>query len=143
MNKNLLIFAAVIAGTIAAGMATSQYARAHDDQNLVPTEKVTPLLKSPLNGVPSKEVNILHITASPGFVTARHYHPGQLFIYVLEGAVTIELDGKAPIKLAPGDVFEEPPGHPMVGKNLSSTHGAKLLVLQIGDKGKPLTVNTK
>lgn len=143
MVRRPLIFVAVLAVAIAAGMATSKGLRADEQPKQAPQEVVTPLLETPMAGVADKEVNILHISVSPGFVTARHYHPGQLFIYVLDGAVTIEVDGEAPVKLGPGDVFEEPPGRPMVGKNLSSTHGAKLLVVQIGDKGKPLMVETK
>ena len=138
-----LIFSAVLVGTIAAGMATSQGLRAQEQQEQVPKEKITSLLKTTLAGTKGKEVNIVHISVPPGFVTEKHFHPGQLFIYVLEGAVTIEMEGDAPLKLGPGDVVEEPPGRSMVGKNLSSTHGAKLLVFQIGEKGKPLTVKAK
>ncbi len=143
MARTTLIFAAVLASTIAAGMATSQGLRAQAQLEQVPKEKITSLIKTKLVGVEGKEVNIVHISVPPGFATERHFHPGQLFLYVLEGSVTIEMEGDAPLKLGPGDVVEEPPGRPMVGKNLSSTHGAKLLVFQIGEKGKPLTVKAK
>ena len=66
-----------------------------------------------------------------------------MFVYVLEGAVTIEIEGDTPLKLGPGDVFQEPSGRSMVAKNLSSTHGAELVVFQIGDKGKPLMVKAE
>ena len=140
MVRTSLIFTAVLAGTIAAGMATSQGLRAQEQQEPVPKQKTTPLLKTTLAGMEGKEVIIVHISAPPGFVTAQHFHPGQVFVYVLEGAVTIEMEGDAPLKLGPGDVFQEPSGRSMVGKNLSSTHGAEFVVFQIGDKGKPLMV---
>ncbi len=143
MGRTSLYFAAVLAGTIAAGMATSQGLHAQDQQAQTPKEKITPLLKTALAGMEGKEVSIVHISAPPGFVTAKHFHPGEVFLYVLEGAITIEMDGDAPIKLGPGDVFQEQPGRSMVGRNLSSTHGAKILVFQIGDKGKPLTVKAE
>ncbi len=143
MERTLPVFAIALASAIAVAIVTNQSLRAHESQTQVPNEKVTPLLKTPLNGVDGKEVNILHIAVSPGFQTSKHYHPGQLFIYVVEGAVTIELDGQPPVKFGPGDVFEEPPGKLMVGKNLSSTHGARLIVFQIGDKGKPLLIDKK
>ncbi len=139
MVRTSLIFSVVLAGALAAGMAIGQGPRAQQP----PKETITPLLKTKLLGVEGKEVNIVHIDVSPGFVTKKHFHPGQLFIYVLEGAVTIELEGEAPLKLGPGDVFEEPAGKAMVGKNLSSTHGARLVVFQIGDKGKPLMVKAE
>ncbi len=143
MTGTSLIFTAVLAGAIAAGMATGHGLRAQERQNQVPQETATPLLKTNLAGVDGKEVNIVHLRISPGFVTERHFHPGQLFLYVVEGSVTIEMDGQAPLKLGPGDVLEELPGRTMVGKNLSSTHGAELIVFQIGDKGKPFMVKTK
>ncbi len=143
MVRSSLIFTAVLAGTIAAGMATSQGLRAQDQQKQAPQEIATPLLKTPLAGVAGKEVNIAHISVPPGFVTPKHSHPGQVFIYILEGSVTIEMEGDAPLKLGPGDIFQEPPGRTMVGKNLSSTHGAKFVVFQIGDKGKPMMVKAE
>ncbi len=142
MVKRSLIFIAVLAGAIAAGMAPSQGPRAQEQQQ-VPQEKVTPLLSTTLAGMEGKEVNIVHVSVPPGFVTPKHFHPGYVFLYVLKGAVTIEMEGDAPIKLGPGDVLEEAPGRSMVGKNLSSTHGAELVVFQIGDKGKPFTVEAK
>ena len=143
MVRTSLIFAAVLAGTIAAGMATGQGLRAHEQQKQAPKEKITSLLKTTLPGMEGKEVNIVHISVPPGFVTERHFHPGHVFIYVLEGAVTIEMEGEAPIKLGPGDVLHEAPNRSMVGKNLSSTHGAELVVFQIGDKDKPLAVEAE
>ena len=143
MFRRSLIITAVLAGTIAAGMATSQGLRAQEQQAQVPKSKITPLLKTTLAGVEGKEVSIAHISAPPGVVTAKHFHPGQVFVYVLKGVVTIEMEGDSPLKLGPGDVFQEPSGRTMVGKNLSSTHGAEIVVFQIGDKGKPLMVKAE
>ncbi len=143
MVRTSLILAAVLAGTIAAGMATGQGLRAHEQQKQAPNEKITSLLKTTLPGMEGKEVNIVHISVPPGFVTEKHFHPGHVFIYVLEGAVTIEMEGEAPIKRGPGDVLHEAPNRSMVGKNLSSTHGAELVVFQIGDKNKPLAVEAE
>ena len=141
MQRSSLIFTAVLAGTIAAGMATIQGVRA--DEKQVPEATITPLLKTAVAGVDGKEVIIAHINAPPGFVSSKHFHPGQVFIYILEGAITIEMEGDEPLKLGPGDIFQETPGRPMVGKNLSSTHGAQLVVFQIGDTGKPLMVKSE
>ncbi len=142
MVKRSFIFTAVLAGTVAAGMTASQGLRAQE-QKQGPQEKVTPLLTTTLAGMEGKEVNIVHVSVPPGFVTPKHFHPGYVFLYVLKGAVTIEMDGDAPIKLGPGDVLKEAPNRSMVGKNLSTTHGAELVVFQIGDKGKPFTVEAK
>ena len=141
MIRTSFIFTALLAAAILAGMATSQGLRAAEPQ--APEATITPLLKMAVAGVDGKEVIIAHLNAPPGFVSSKHFHPGQVFIYVLEGAVTIEMEGDAPLKLGPGDVFQETPGRPMVGRNLSSTHGFKVVVFQIGDTGKPLMVKAE
>lgn len=108
-----------------------------------PKPKEMHLLTTALAGVKGKEVNVMRIIAPPGFKTSRHMHPGQLFIYVVKGTVTLEVDGKPPVKLGPGQIFEEPPGEAMIGRNASATKNAELIVFQIGDKGKPLSVDVK
>ena len=143
MVRRSLVFTAVMAATIAAGMTTSHGLRAQDQQGRVPTEKVTPLLTTILAGMGGREVNIVHVSVPPGFVTPKHFRPGYVFLYVLKGAVTIKMEGDPSIKLGPGDVFQETPGRPMVAKNLSSTHGVKAVVFQIGDTGKPLMVKAE
>ncbi len=141
MTRTSFIFTAVLAAAILAGMTAGQDLRA--DEAGAPKETVTPLLKTDVLGAEGKEVIIAHLSVPPGFATAKHFHPGQVFLYVLEGAVTIEMEGDAPLKLGPGDVLQEEPGRPMVGKNLSTTHGAKVIVFQIVDKGKPLMVKSE
>jgi len=142
MTRKSFVLAAILSGTIWCASATQHELRADDGKPAL-EETVTPLLKTDLIGMKDKEVNILHIDVPPGFATVKHLHPGQLFIYVLEGAVTIEIDGNAPVKLGPGDVVEEPSNKWMVGKNLSSTHGARLVIFEIGSKDKPLQVDAK
>ncbi len=42
--------------------------------------------------------------------------------------------------IGPGDVLHELPDRNMVANNISSSKGAKFLVFQVGEIGKPLTV---
>ncbi len=59
---------------------------------------------------------------------------------MLQGTLKIEVDGDPTVVLSPGDVVYELPDRNMVGSNVSSTEGARFLVFQVGDIGKPLTV---
>lgn len=141
MNKSTLL-TIVVSGVILVGVSAGQGLRAdeqHGGGSMA--DAVTPLLKAAVAGAEGKEVVIAHVSAPPGFATPKHHHPGQVFVYVVEGSVTLEVEGTAPVKLGPGDVFEEPPGQSMVGRNLSSTHGAELVVFQIGDAGAPLQID--
>ena len=45
--------------------------------------------------------------------------------------------------ISPGEVLHELPDRNMVANNISSTKGARFLVFQVGDIGKPLTVKVE
>ncbi len=49
----------------------------------------TVILKQPLAADPTKEVTVFVFELKPGGKTGKHYHPGQEFIYVLEGEGSI------------------------------------------------------
>ena len=41
-------------------------------------------------------MNIWVVGIAPGAATGKHTHPTPRFVYVLEGAVVLEMDGKPP-----------------------------------------------
>jgi len=102
-------------------------------------EETIPLLKQALPD--NMEANIVRLEVGPGFETERHLHPGHVFVYVVEGAIDLIVDGKEPVHVSAGEVAYEEPNQPMVGRNASSTEGARLIVFQVGEAGKPLQVD--
>jgi len=102
-------------------------------------EETIPLLKQALPD--NMEANIVRLEVGPGFETERHLHPGHVFVYVLEGAIDLIVDGKEPVHVSAGEVAYEEPNQPMVGRNASSTDGARLIIFQVGEAGKPLQVD--
>ena len=107
-----------------------------------PKVEVKSLLQGPLAGVGGKEVIIKHFTVPPGFVGERHLHSGPVFIYVLEGAITIETAGKVQTVSA-GELYQEPLGAAMRGRNHSASERAKFVVFQVGDAGKPMMIKVE
>lgn len=103
-------------------------------------ETVTMLLNQPLAGMEGKEVNVLQIDVPGGFETPRHLHPGHMFMFVLEGAVELEVEGQPPAQLAPGQVAYEVPNLPMIGRNMSASEPAQLLIFAVSDAGAPIQV---
>jgi len=103
-------------------------------------EVETPLLQTELAGTDGMVANMAVIEAGPGFETERHIHPGHVFLYVIEGAVEIELEGQDPVTVKAGEAAYETPNVPMIGRNISATEGAKILVLQVGKAGEPLEI---
>ena len=72
-----------------------------------------------------------------GAATPKHTHPGEELAYILEGQVTVEMEGKPALTLKAGDFFFVPAGTVHMAKN-SGTAPAKVLSTYIVEKGKPL-----
>jgi quercetin dioxygenase-like cupin family protein len=85
---------------------------------------------------PGREVVQVRVDFDPGYVAPRHTHPGEEIIYVLEGSLEYEIDGKL-AKVKAGDVLFVPAGAIHTAKNVGSGNGAELATY-IVEKGKPL-----
>jgi quercetin dioxygenase-like cupin family protein len=62
-------------------------------------------------------------------------------VYVLEGAVVLELDGRSSQTFKAGEAFAEIPNAIHNLKNVSTTDGARALGFQYAQKGHALQVN--
>ena len=58
--------------------------------------KRTNLMKEDLS-VPGREVVQVLVEFAPGVVAARHSHPGEELVYVIEGVLEYQLDGRPPV----------------------------------------------
>ena len=74
-----------------------------------------------------------------GGSTGKHTHPGDEVSYVLEGTLTLEVDGMMAKTLKAGDVFMIPAGK---AHNATAAGGGKAVVIAnyLVEKGKPMTV---
>jgi quercetin dioxygenase-like cupin family protein len=101
---------------------------------------VKPLLTEPLSGIPGKEVTVLTVEYLPGGASAAHRHDADVFVYVLEGAVVMQVDGKEPVTVHQGETFREKPTDiHRQSMNASKTEPAKFVVFVVKDQGKPVT----
>ena len=130
-KTSLTLFVAAIAFSFAG----AQGAAAHETEPVVES-----LSNMPLAGIAGKEANVIRFEVGPGWTIGNHSHPGHIFVYMLAGSLTIEVDGEPTRVIGPGDLLYELPDQTMRGSNVSSTHGATFLVFQVGDIGEPLTV---
>lgn len=101
---------------------------------------VTPLLSKELVGIPGKEVAMVKVEYLPGGASLPHRHDGNVLVYVLEGSLIMQVQGKDPVILKAGDTFSETPTdiHQQSG-NASKTQPAKFIAIVIKDKGAPVT----
>jgi quercetin dioxygenase-like cupin family protein len=103
--------------------------------------KVTPLLTKPLAGIDGKESLMLTVEYPPGVASASHRHNANTFVYVLEGAVVMAVNGGPEVTLGAGQTFYESPSDiHSVSRNASKTAPAKILVVMVKDAGAPPTV---
>jgi quercetin dioxygenase-like cupin family protein len=106
--------------------------------------KITSLLSRDLAGTPGKELSMITVEYPPGASDPAHTHHAQVMVYVLEGSVVMQVKGKSPVTLMPGQTFhEEPDDVHVVARNASHTASAKFLVFFVKDKGAPLLVPAK
>ena len=84
----------------------------------------------------SAEVTALVLDIGPGGETGRHMHPYPTLVYVLEGAIDVEMDGGVVHTYKAGDSFLEAVNTWHNGKN-NGTTPAKVLVVFAGVHGKP------
>jgi quercetin dioxygenase-like cupin family protein len=81
---------------------------------------------------------------APGGWDAEHRHHAATFVYVLEGAVVMQVQGGQEVTLGSGQTFyESPEDVHTVSRNASTTKPAKFLVFFVKQKGAPITVPAK
>jgi len=103
--------------------------------------KVTPLMKKDLAGLPDKEGVMLTVEYAPGASSSKHRHNAHTFVYVLEGAIVMQVEGGETVRLRPGQTFyESPTDIHIVSKNASDSQPAKFLVVFVKDQGAPPNV---
>ena len=90
-------------------------------------------------GVPGREVVQVRVEIDPGAAFGRHWHPGEEIVYVLEGSLEYQVEGKPAITLEAGDVLFIPARAIHAAKNVGTGNGAELATY-IVEKGKPLVV---
>jgi quercetin dioxygenase-like cupin family protein len=92
--------------------------------------------------VAGREVVQVRVDIDPGVVAARHSHPGEEIVYVLEGSLEYQLEGQPPVTLKAGGVLFIPAGTIHSAKNIGSGNAAELATY-IVEKGKPLVSPAK
>jgi quercetin dioxygenase-like cupin family protein len=136
MKTTLIMTAAAL--IVGAGLAL-QAAQAQDPT--MTGVKRTDLQRHDLSA-PGREAIQVRVDLAPGVAFPNHTHPGEEIIYVIEGALEYQVEGKPPVTLKAGDVLFIPAGTVHSAKNVGSGNGAELATY-IVEKGKPLLTLVK
>jgi len=100
----------------------------------------TKLLKKVVAGMPKgdlQEIRVLAASFMPGNKTVLHTHRFPVTVYILEGAFTLEIEGRGPKIVTAGYAFVEPPNVRMTGYNRSATDPLRLVIFYVSDPNTP------
>ena len=99
----------------------------------------TILSKTDLAVAPGTEAIVLTVDGAPGLVGKKHYHPGDEFIYVAEGALTLDVAGKGEVTLNKGETLHIPGRVVHQAVNPSQDNPFKAVTFGVFEKGQPDT----
>jgi quercetin dioxygenase-like cupin family protein len=118
-------------GTVVVGLSSPVAAQEQARPNLV--------LRETVEGMPKgdrQEVQVLTATIAPGQSTVFHTHRFPVTVYVLEGAFTLEMEGRETVTVRVGRSMVEPPNVRMTGHNRGA-EPTRVLVFYVADPGTP------
>ncbi|HEX7615958.1 MAG TPA: cupin domain-containing protein [Thermoanaerobaculia bacterium] len=106
-----------------------------------PSIKRTVVFKTDM-AIPDREGIMVMVDLPVGSAEGKHTHMAEVFAFVLEGTVSLENEGSPKTTLKAGDTFHIAPGKIHEAVN-TGTVPAKLAVVFVAEKGKPLTTPVK
>jgi quercetin dioxygenase-like cupin family protein len=128
----------ILSITIAACALAAQFAPA------APPPDVKELMSKSFTDIPGKEGLMLMVTYPPGGADEIHRHNAHAFVYVLEGAIVMQLRGAEPVTVKAGETFYEGPNDVhIVGRSASDTKPARFVVFLVKNQGAPALVPAK
>ena len=107
------------------------------EQGIVKPQSV---MREIVQGMPKgerQEVRVLNVSFQPGERTLFHTHRFPVTVYVLEGAFTMEMQGRQPMTVKAGEAKMMPPHVKMTGYNRSNTNSLRLVAFYVSDPGTP------
>ena len=97
--------------------------------------KLENLLKSSLESSSDLEVIVSLVEIGPNLTLPKHYHPGEEFIYALEGSATLWLKDQPDVVLEAGQVAKVP--LEQVHTAITGDQPVKAIVFRVHKKGQP------
>jgi quercetin dioxygenase-like cupin family protein len=136
MRSHLVPGIALLAGLCASNPALAQQHGAAAPNIARPNM----VLQQVVEGLPTDDkqtVRVMTATFKPGDRTVYHTHRFPVTVYVLEGAFTLELDGRPPLTVKAGEAMVEPPKVAMTGYNRSATETTRVVIFYVSANDTP------
>lgn len=138
-SRAFIMGTAMLLGIVAVSTISAQEPR----KEYVSTADMTTVLRSDLVAISGKEAHILRVELPAGWIGGRHYHTGDVFVYVVDGEFVVDVDEEGRKTFGSGEVYHEAVNKVMQARNPSTTVRTKLILFQVSDKGEPLMIMAK
>jgi len=142
MRIFLFLIATVVASTGPAFFEAVGQAESEKKQDILAGTiqglKIDNILTSQLELVAGTEIIISHVEIPANTTLPKHWHPGEEFVYVLEGSEVLWQKDKPDVHLKKGDVFKVPLKQIHTAK--TGEEGVTILVFRVHEKGQPVRV---
>ncbi|MEO1321474.1 MAG: cupin domain-containing protein [Pseudomonadota bacterium] len=129
--------------TLCAGMALAACATPTHTHSETETMRPPPgsnlMMRAPITISDDLEVIISDVVIPPGATVPRHFHPGEEFLYVIEGSAVHVEEGKPDQILSAGDAYVIPPEAEHAPRG--GPDGARAIVFRVHEDGLPERVN--
>lgn len=129
------------AAVLLAASTTMAGAEEKKKEYTAPEATIQPILRQVGLAAGDKlEAKLIRVEFPAGYQGGRHYHSGDLVVYVQSGSLTSET-AKGTRTYTAGEAFYETPGEVMRAVNRSADENTVLIVFQVGVQGEPLMID--
>lgn len=133
MDRTRFRFGVALAAGVALGVLGGRLLSAQD-----PLKSGTILKRTELVGAKGMEAILVLRELPAGAESGKHTQSGNEIVYILQGSVTVEVQGKPPVTLKTGEAFQTVAGEVHNVKNASASAAGKALAFYIAKKGATL-----
>ena len=133
MKRIHLLLGVVLAVGVALGVFGSRMLSAQN-----PLKTGTVLQRTELAGIKGMEAILVLRDLPAGAASGKHAQAGTEIVYILDGSVILEAQGKPPVTLKSGEAFHTVAGEVHNVKNASATAPGKALAFYVAKKGTAL-----
>lgn len=141
MKSNVLFLLLVVILAVAGNALSEEQEAGKKPDILAGTIEglsVDNILTSQLELAEGLEVVVSHVVIPPNTELPKHWHPGEEFVYVLEGSGVLWQDGQEDISLKAGDVVKVPLKRVHTARTGDSA--ATIIVFRVHKLGEPVRV---
>lgn len=93
------------------------------------------LMEEALVGAQGTEVVLSHVVLPPRYSLPKHWHPGEEFVYVLKGSLTLWQESAEDIVVRAGDAMKVP--HKVIHTVRTGHEGVSLVIFRVHEAGQP------